>query len=176
MATSRSFFVKTRARDLGTRFAIWWAAPGGQSVAGPEYVGVALGGVGDAPEQRLAALSARLHTDVIWLAFQSVVDAFEYHHWRDGALLRSLVYGFREAERTWERVEGTPEPWEAEILFGDPEDLRAALESAESATERADVERAWRERRPAVGSPYPMLDARDCGIRVHEHYDFPHFA
>jgi hypothetical protein len=67
-------------------------------------------------EDRLLDLSARLHTDVIWLGFQSVVDAFQFHHWRDGVHLRALVYGCTE-EGAWERIEGTPEPWEYEAII-----------------------------------------------------------
>jgi hypothetical protein len=34
------------------------------------------------PESDLASLSSRLNTDVLWLGFQSAVDAFQFHHWR----------------------------------------------------------------------------------------------
>ena len=79
------------------------------------------------PEGELQGLSARLGTEVIWLGFQSVVDAFAYHHWDGGKHLRSLVYGM-EQERVWERAEGTAEGWEAEVLFGD---FERVMEDAE---------------------------------------------
>ena len=33
-------------------------------------------------EESLKEVSLRLDTDVVWLSYQSVVDAFEYYHWR----------------------------------------------------------------------------------------------
>src|SRR5262249_32164524 len=43
------------------------------------------------PKRELMELSLRLKTDVLWLSFQSVVDAFQFHHWQSGNHLRSLV-------------------------------------------------------------------------------------
>jgi hypothetical protein len=97
----------------------------------------------ECPEVELCDLSASLRTDVIWLAFQSVVDAFEFHHWRDGKHLRSLVYGCFEQERTWERVEGSGEPWERGALF-DPRHLAIALEYTTDPGERREFERIYR--------------------------------
>jgi hypothetical protein len=79
-----------------------------------------------APESDLLALSLTLDTDVIWLSFQSVTDTFDFIHWYAGKLLRVLVYGLY-AERTWERIEGRPEPWEQATFF-DPEFLADLLE------------------------------------------------
>jgi hypothetical protein len=63
-------------------------------------------------------------------------------HWR------SLVYGCFTAERTWERAEGSPEPWEREVLF-DRERLEQLLEDmdkfGESQHEKREVERIWRD-------------------------------
>jgi hypothetical protein len=101
----------------------------------------------EAPERDLMEPSSRLKTDVLWLSFQSVVDAFQFHHWRAGQHLRSLVYGCFTAERTWERAEGTPEPWEREVFF-DRRELKALLkdmdECMESEHEKRQTERIWR--------------------------------
>jgi hypothetical protein len=68
---------------------------------------------GDVMPERtsLAAWSQELATDVLWMAVQPAVDAFEYVHYRGGAVLRVLVYG-STVERLWEAVEGHPQPWE----------------------------------------------------------------
>ena len=60
---------------------------------------------------KLAAWSAELATDVLWMAVQPAVDAFEYLHYRAGAVLRVLVYG-ANVERLWEMIEGHAQPWE----------------------------------------------------------------
>jgi hypothetical protein len=65
------------------------------------------------PRELLTELSLSRHTDVLWIAAQSTVDAFELLHFRDGRLVRELVNGCYRDERTWERVVGDPEPWEA---------------------------------------------------------------
>ena len=64
----------------------------------------------------LTRLSEVFSTDVFWLSFRSAMDCFEFHHWQSGQHVRSLVYGLEE-ERTWERADGAPEPWEREFLF-----------------------------------------------------------
>lgn len=87
------------------------------------------------PAERLRDLSERLDTDVLWLTFQSVVDAFRYLHWQRGILMRELVYGCNE-EGTWERVEGAEEVWEAEALWlTDNPDFVDARETARSVAE-----------------------------------------
>jgi hypothetical protein len=65
------------------------------------------------PSARLAEISRALDTDVLWLSFQSTVDAFEYAHWKSSVLVRDLQYGCHKEERTWEEWSGTPERWEA---------------------------------------------------------------
>ena len=123
------------------------------------------------PEAGLRELSARLSTDVLWLAFQSVVDAFEYHHWRDGALLRTLVFGCYGGEGTWERAEGRIEPWEPEAIF-DRERLSSWCEVV-SEGERRECERIWREFDLAPGQTVPSLDARETARKVAEYYRLP---
>jgi hypothetical protein len=88
-------------------------------------------------------LSSDFSTDVIWLRFDSGTESFEFHHWRAGAALRILVFGSYE-ERTWERVEGTAEPWERKALF-DPRNLQSALEDVRDDAQRQELERIWRE-------------------------------
>jgi hypothetical protein len=115
------------------------------------------------PERELSDLSAHLRTDVIWLGFQSLVDAFQFHHWRDGTHVRSLVYGCFEQERTWERVEGAPEPWEQHALF-DPEFLALRLQYTDDPDERQELERIYREADVSAGSwSRPLMAASGHG-------------
>lgn len=123
------------------------------------------------PEAELRDLSARLATDVLWLAFQSVADAFEYHHWDSGLHLRSLVFGCRVEERTWERAEGVAEPWEREAIF-DRESLVFELEWARE-SERGEYERIWRDAVLLPGQVVPCLDARETARKVAEYYRLP---
>jgi len=129
----------------------------------------------EAPETDLAALSTRLATDVIWLGFQSTVDAFQFHHWHSGRHVRALVYGCFQDERTWERVEGVPELWEREVFFSQRE-LNHVLKHAGSDSERKEVQRIWRDAEIVAGRMEPGLDSRDCCHKIAAHYQFPHYG
>lgn len=61
--------------------------------------------------EELTAWSRELATDVLWMAVQPAVDAFEYLHYRGGDVVRVLIYG-SSVERVWEVVEGSAQPWE----------------------------------------------------------------
>ena len=122
------------------------------------------------PGVELQAISARLKTDVIWLSFQSVVDAFQYHHWQTGKHVRSLVYGCFEKEREWERADGTAQPWEAEVLFGD---LDRALRFRDSEDDRREIERVYRAHLVEVGAFEPSLDAREAARGVAKFFRLP---
>jgi hypothetical protein len=102
------------------------------------------------PTARLEGLSRESDSDVIWLSFQSVVDAFGYAHWRSGVCLRELVYGYEKEERTWERVHGEAEPWEREALFGGGPQVSFG-----------------------PGDTEPQLDARETARAVADHFDLP---
>ena len=125
------------------------------------------------PEQLLEGLSRDLPTQVIWLSFQKQVDAFEYVRWEGGTRLRHLVFGCYEKERTWERVEGEPEPWEAAAIF-DVARLERRLASSEALSpesrttpeEAARLRALWRERRLLVDSSEPGIEARDVAEAV----------
>jgi hypothetical protein len=124
----------------------------------------------DPPESKLRLLSAQLKTDVLWLAFQSVVDAFQFHHWIAGTHVRSLVYGCGgPEERMWERVEGKAEPWEwAAIIERKPR--------PPGIVELDDVEEPDQQDREILPSPgqfEPALDARETARKVAEFYRLP---
>lgn len=125
-----------------------------------------------APEDALTRLSAELRCDVFWLGFQSAVDAFQYHHWREGALARSLVYGCFGDERTWDRVSGVAEAWEKDAIFSAAQ-LQDLLKGAETDADRATFERIWREGEILPGRIDPMLDARETARAVSAFYDLP---
>jgi len=126
------------------------------------------------PIDELIRLSSDLGTDVIWLSFRSVVDAFQFHHWRSGSLLRSLVFGcYGDEERTWNQVEGQPEPWERSALF-DPKQLEFLLtEIAQSDDEKRELERIWHREEIVPARQEPGMDARGVAWAVAKHYHFP---
>ena len=126
----------------------------------------------EAPSANLAKLSSDFGADVIWLRFHDATETFEFHHWGAGKLLRSLVFGCYEKERTWERVEGTAEPWEREAIF-DSRNLRWALEDAKSNEEKQELERIWREAEVIPGRTEPGLSSEYCMEKVQQYYHFP---
>jgi hypothetical protein len=128
----------------------------------------------DPPMTVLESLSNRCGTDVFWLSFQSAADAFSFHLWRSGELVRSLVFGCGKEERTWERATGTPEPWEAEVFFG-LEDLRQLLTFIDDESERRALVNLWQEQKLVPGNVYPAIDARGCAGKIGQYYGFPGF-
>jgi len=122
-------------------------------------------------EADLASLSARLDTDVLWLGFQSVVDAFQFHHWRSGQHVRALVFGCFDQERTWERVEGRTEEWERAAFF-DEKHLEHALKFV-SGQQAEELQRIWRDAEIIRGRTEPSLDARESARKVAEFYGLP---
>src|SRR5712671_6779472 len=146
MGTLNAFYVRGNGNDMAS--AIRKTFPGATVEAGPEFYGVNVDiALHEPPTHALIKLSSDLDTDVIWLSLQSVVDAFQFHHWRNGLPMRSLVFGcYGDEERTWNQVEGQPEPWEQQALF-DPEQLEFLLrEIAQSDEEKREFERIWRVR------------------------------
>jgi hypothetical protein len=172
MGTLNAFYVRTDTDDARVTAAIRARFPSADIEAGAPFCGVTLPDEAfEAPERDLLELSAQLKTDVVWLSFQSVVDAFQFHHWRAGEQLRSLVYGCMD-ERTWERAEGTPEPWERAVFF-DEERLKHALEYLDTGDDKQRIERIWRDAEIQPGRTEPDLDARECAWKVAEHFHFP---
>ena len=94
MSTFNAFYVRKQASDDATRAEMLSLYPEVQIQVFPEFIGGILSrDVIEPPEQRLARLSAKLDTDVIWVTYQTTVDAVIYHHWRTGEQLRALWYG-----------------------------------------------------------------------------------
>jgi len=173
MGTFNAFYVRAAANDDAMVAAIRAKFPEAEVEADTEYWSVQLSeDAYEPPERELADLSARLKADVIWLGFQSVVDAFQFHHWRAGEHLRALVYGCFKAERTWERVEGRPEPWEREILF-DRKRLASHLKYVRDASQKRELERIYRDGDISPGQTEPSLDAHGCAHEIAAHYHFP---
>ena len=77
---------------------------------------------------------------------------------------------------TWERAEGTPEPWEREVFF-DPRELEHLLEDMdefnEGEDEKREMERIWQDAEIRPGQIEPGLDARECARKVAEHFRLP---
>lgn len=125
------------------------------------------------PTCDLAQLSTEFGTDVIWLAFQSVVDAFQFRHWRAGALVRSLVFGcYGEEERMWTEADGQPEPWERSAFF-DPKALEIPLKYAASDEAKNELHRIWREAELLPDRLEPSIDARESARKAAQFYHFP---
>lgn len=174
MGTFNGFYV--RGRNASATAAIQRVFPNAEIESSAEFLGVRMGEEDFVPpEPDLGRLSAALKTDVIWLGFQSAVDAFQFHLWRDGNHVRALVYGFFEEERTWERVEGTAEPWEREIFFSQ-EELNRSLRFANGDAHREELRRIWREAEISTGKIEPSLDSRDCAHTIARYYQLPHYG
>lgn len=117
MGTWNAFYVKASANDSAAIGAIRARFPAAELESTTEFIGARMpDDAFEAPERDLSDLSSKLKSDVLWLGFQSAVDAFQFHHWRAGKRLRTLVYGCFCEERTWERIEGEPEPWEPDVF------------------------------------------------------------
>ena len=171
MGTLNAFYVRIdRPQSLGLLFERF---PEAYIEHGMEYYAVDLPANHFAvPTAILVELSNQLETSVIWLQFQSAVDAFHYRHWKCGELVRGLVYGCFELERTWEGVEGASESWEKAALF-DLEELEFLLEDPQDEAEEARFRRIWREELLEVGSDSPMVDSRETARKVAEYYRLP---
>ena len=174
MGTWNAFYV--RLQNIEVIAAVRNRFPAAEIESSAEFLGVQLGDDDfEAPEFDLSDLSARFNTDVMWLGFQSVVDAFQFHHWRSGRAMRNLVYGCFAEERTWERSEGEPEPWERTVLFGQKE-LAHRLKYAGDDAEREELRRIWRDAEILPGNTEPGLDSRSCAHMIAKHYGLPHYS
>jgi hypothetical protein len=164
MGTMIAFYVRATedsvVADVCARFPVAKVEPGNS------FVGFLLSDH-NSPREALAQLSADLGTDVIWLSFQSVVDAFEFHHWHSGQALRSLIYGCQE-QGIWECVEGQTEPWEREAYFR-PYSPKLIIPD----DQRRERERICREAVLLAGLFEPYIDARESARKVAEFYHFP---
>lgn len=141
-----------------------------------EFTGVNMGDDAfEAPAAILTKLSSQLGTDVMWMSLQSTVDAFQFHHWKLGKQIRSLVYGCFQEERTWERAEGEPEPWEREVFFSQ-KDLDFELKLANNESEKQDLKQIWQKGEIVAGRMMPPVDAKDKAHKIARIYRFPHYG
>jgi hypothetical protein len=153
MGTWNSFYV--RIVDASTIAHIQEEFTVGQILEGKDFLGIILSDDAfEPPIHKLISLSVDWKTEIIWLSFQSVVDSFEFHHWRQGESLRSLIFGCYEKERFWEMVEGEPESWERAAFFDDEQ-----AEASEVAIVQGDMD--------------PGIDAREAARTVAEYYHLP---
>ena len=169
MSTYNAFYVRKQAADDVTRAAIVSLYPKASIETSADFVGAVLSRDDvKPPEQRLAELSAKLGTDVIWVTFQTTAESFIFHHWRAGTQLRVLWYGCAH-EGTWERVEGEAEPWERDT-FWDEESLECLLECAETDSERERLQRLWKGGVLVKGQTEPTVSSEDAVQDVMAHY------
>jgi hypothetical protein len=163
-----------RSNGDSTVAAVRKLFPDAELKSGRDFIGVTLPADDyGSPTCDPDKLSSEFGTDVIWLMFQSVVDAFQFRHWRAGALVRSLVFGcYGDEERMWTEADGQPEPWERAAFF-DPKDLQHPLEFAQSDEEKRELERIWREAELLPDRLEPSIDARESARKAAEYYHFP---
>jgi hypothetical protein len=162
--------IYVRATEPAKVAVVRAAYPAAFTESGSEFYAIENVGF-EPPQADLARLSVDIDTDVLWLAFQSAADAFEFHRWRAGCHLRALVFGCRGAERTWEQADGEPEAWEREAIFG-PGHLAHALRYAD-AGEAAELRRIWAAGEIVPGGLEPCLDAREVARAAAEFYRLP---
>ena len=106
------------------------------------------------------------------MSLQSAVDAFQFHHWKSGKHIRSLVYGcLREGE--WERVEGQPEPWEREVFFNS-KDLEFELQLTTDKAQQQELKRIWQT--AEIGNGLPRVRSKRYAHEVARYYRFPHYG
>ena len=174
MGTWNAFYV--RAQPEKATPAIRKDFPEAKIEQFEEFAGVNMGhDAFEAPEKILANLSAQLGTDVMWMSLQSAVDAFQFHHWKAGKHIRSLVYGCFQEERTWERAEGEPEPWERDVFFN-PKDLEFELKWANDEAQRQELKRIWQNAEIIPGQMMPSVPSKDRAHKIARIYRFPHYG
>jgi len=172
MSTFNAFFI--RATEKATLASVRSGFDKMEIEQYRDFIGVQPpGSLSKTPEPMLTRLSEMFSTDVIWLSFQSAMDCFEFHHWQSGQHVRSLVYGMEE-ERTWERADGTPEPWEREFLFH-PKNMECELEDAEDDEQQELIQRVYRDAKIEVGQIVPSISSKETADCVAHHYGFPFF-
>jgi hypothetical protein len=170
MSTRNDFYV--RATNPKTAAALVAQYPWARTQRGSSFFVVEQTDDQECPKKDMAALSAHLKTDVIWLMYQSVSDSFQFHHWCNGKQLRSLVYGCYEEQYTWEEVKGVPEPWERKILFS-PKRLKSELDCEEDETRKQEISRAFRDSALHSDQTIPGINARLCAWQIASHYRLP---
>jgi hypothetical protein len=169
MSTYNAFYVRKQAPDDVTRAAIVNLYPKASIEISTDFVGGVLSRDDfEPPEQKLAELSAKLDTDVIWVTFQSNAGSFIFHHWRAGTQMRALWYGCAN-EGTWDRVEGEPEPWERDAFWG-RESLECLLEFAETDGEKERLQKLWKSGVLVKGQTEPLVSSNDAVWDVMEHF------
>lgn len=170
MGTLNAFYVK--ASGGGTEKAIKAKYPGASTEPGcPFFVIRMRDSEFEPPMKELERLSSDLQTEVIWLTFQSAVDAFRYEHFVNGEHTRSLVFGCNHSEGEWETIQGVEQPWEASVLFGDLD--RWLADEYLTQQEREHLTDVYEHRRLEPGSPDPSIDAAKAAHGVAVFYRLP---
>lgn len=113
-------------------------------------------------------ISQELEAEIIYLAFSSVTDSFQFTHCMHGKTLRHLRYGMFE-QGLWEEVAGPAEPWETEAFFPDS----ATKFLADFDPGNPDYERLseiYGRRIVSVSKTHPMIDARESARTAAMYY------
>lgn len=179
MASMNMFFVREVTDDAIA--AVRAMFPADEMMTNSEFIRLRLIVFTKNPEQELMELSSRLKTDVWWLRYHSISGVFGYYHWRLGVLLRAIVRGHIE-DRTWERVEGQPEPWE-QALFFNPETLADLLEDEDNYLDddeeedideyKRQLEAFYQKGELVIGRMEPYISAQSCTFDIATYYRFP---
>ena len=100
----------------------------------------------DCDESLISRLSL-VYGTVVFMGFQSTVDAFQFVFAKDGQISRKLIYGCYQIQDEWEVVEGEAQEWEEEILRNDEFVAEVGLNQ--------------------------FIDAREVCRHIATHFDFP---
>lgn len=169
MATFVAFYIRKTATEPDPQAAILQLYPSAEIEQLPEFVGGFLTPDDyQAPEQNLCALSGRLATDIVWVTYQTAAESFIYHHWHNGHVVRSLVYGCDE-EGLWEKVEGQAEPWEEQAFWSDA-DLEAALDWEEDHAIKQTLRNHWATKIIREGESIPSISSMDAVSAAMAHF------
>ena len=172
MGTLNAIYVRSKSVSIAP--VIWKKFPEAKVQSGEEFIGFTVpDDAFEPPMEELTQWSADFGTDIIWLGFQSTVDAFQFHHWQNGSLLRSLIFGcYGDEERTWNEAEGRREPWEHAAFF-DPRTLEITLKFAQTEEEKLNLERIWEDEELEPDCQEPNIDARESARKAAEFYKLP---
>lgn len=113
-------------------------------------------------------ISKALNTEIIYLAFSSVTDSFQFTHCVQGRALRHLQYGMCE-QGLWEEVAGLAEAWEVPAFFP-PDSMEVPVDYGPDDPDYERLSEIFSKRLVRVFEIYPMINARESARAAAKHY------
>jgi hypothetical protein len=114
----------------------------------------------------LDRISKELGTEIIYLAFSSVTDSFQFTRSISGSTVRHLQYGMYVEQGLWEEVGGSAEEWEKPAFF--TRDMPA--DELQDHPDRDRIAEIYAKGTVSGGEIYPMIDARESARAAAVHY------